>query len=129
MTTAQLNRARKLLCNLHLHMRDVLIAARGREASSFTRIAAVTSADTIYHVDKLSEEALFTWFEAYWPRAWPVQLVMEGIEDAESVVFPHGTPVKKTIFKCIIDPIDGTRNLMYDKRSAWILTGLARQRG
>ena len=33
------------------------------------------------------------------------------------------------MFKCILDPIDGTRNLMYDKRSAWILTGLAEQRG
>jgi fructose-1,6-bisphosphatase/inositol monophosphatase family enzyme len=54
---------------------------------------------------------------------------MEGIEDAEFVIFPRGTPLKKTVFKCIIDPIDGTRNLMYDKRSAWILTGLAEQRG
>jgi fructose-1,6-bisphosphatase/inositol monophosphatase family enzyme len=129
MNTAQLNRARKLLCNLHLHLRGVLIAAREREAGHFARIARVTKADTIYHVDKLSEEALVTWFEAHWPRAWPVQLVMEGIEDTEFVTFPRGTLLKNTVFKCIVDPIDGTRNLMYDKRSAWILTGLAEQRG
>ena len=29
----------------------------------------------------------------------------------------------------ILDPIDGTRGLMYDKRSAWSLAGLAPQRG
>jgi hypothetical protein len=26
---------------------------------------------------------------------------------------------------CIVDPIDGTRNLMFDKRAAWVLTALA----
>ncbi|HRP04917.1 MAG TPA: hypothetical protein PLV87_08405, partial [Opitutaceae bacterium] len=31
--------------------------------------------------------------------------------------------------KCIVDPIDGTRGFMCDKRSAWVLTGLAPQRG
>ncbi len=43
---------------------------------------------------------------------------MEGLE-GEAVTFPRGTPVGGTLFKCILDPIDGTRNLMYDKRSAW----------
>ncbi|MEZ5366732.1 MAG: hypothetical protein R2748_31425 [Bryobacterales bacterium] len=31
--------------------------------------------------------------------------------------------------KLILDPIDGTRGLMYDKRSAWALAGLAPHRG
>ena len=129
MNSTQLNRARKLLCELHLHIRDALERSRKQSARHFAKIAAVTAADTIYHVDKLSEEAIFSWFEAHWPKAWPVELVMEGIEDADSVTFPRGTQPAKTMFKCILDPIDGTRNLMYDKRSAWILTGLAPQRG
>src|SRR5688572_18241030 len=129
MTTAEHTRARNLLCSLHLHIRDSLIAARARQASSFARIAAVTAADTIYHVDKLSEEAIFAWFEAHWPQRWPVEIVMEGIEEHEFVTFPRGTSLGDTSFKCILDPIDGTRNLMYDKRSAWILTGLAEQEG
>jgi fructose-1,6-bisphosphatase/inositol monophosphatase family enzyme len=129
MNSTQLNRARRLLCALQDDIRDTLIAARDRDARRFAEIAAVTAADTIYHVDKLSEEAIFAWFEEHWPRAWPVELVMEGVEDDEIVTFPRGTPVAKTIFKCILDPIDGTRNLMYDKRSAWILTALAPQRG
>jgi fructose-1,6-bisphosphatase/inositol monophosphatase family enzyme len=129
MMTAQLNRARKLLCALHLHIRHTLIAARRREARHFAKIAAVTVADTIYHVDKLSEAAIFGWFESHWPKSWPVEIIMEGIDDDDVVTFPRGTQVAQTIFKCILDPIDGTRNLMYDKRSAWILSGLAAQRG
>lgn len=70
-----------------------------------------------------------TWFEEHWPRTWPVELVMEGLDDDEPVTFPRHTPVQRTIFKCILDPIDGTRNLMYDKRSAWSLAGLAVQCG
>ncbi len=129
MTTPQLARARRLLCDLQNHIRDTLLAARAREASKFARIAAVTAADTIYHIDKLSEHAIVAWFEKNWPRSWPVELVMEGIEDGHNLTFPLGTPVARTDWKCILDPIDGTRGLMYDKRSAWILAGLAPQRG
>ncbi|MEO6567847.1 MAG: inositol monophosphatase, partial [Opitutaceae bacterium] len=128
-TSSQLNRARRLLCKLQDEIRDKLIAARDRDARRFADIAAVTAADTIYHVDKLSEEAIFAWFEEHWPGTWPVELVMEGIEDSQLVTFPSGTARADTVFKCIMDPIDGTRNLMYDKRSAWILTALAPQRG
>lgn len=125
----QLEKARKLLCALQVDLRNTLIAARAKGGRSFAKIAAVTAADTIYQVDKISEAAIFAWFEQHWPRTWPVELVMEGIEDGETVTFPRGTPVAQTIFKCILDPIDGTRNLMYDKRSAWALAALAPQRG
>jgi fructose-1,6-bisphosphatase/inositol monophosphatase family enzyme len=122
-----LDHARRLLCALQVDLRDTLIAARARRAQSFARVAAVTAADTIYQVDRISEAAILAWFGRHWPRAWPVELVMEGAE--EGVTFPRGTPVAKTNLKCILDPIDGTRNLMYDKRSAWALAALAPQRG
>ncbi len=96
-------------------------------ASAFA-IAAVTEADTIYYVDRLSEEAILEWFERHWPRSAPVELVMEGLE-GEPVTFPRGTPVTRTQWKCILDPIDGTRGVMYDKRPAFILAGIAPQRG
>lgn len=124
-----LETVRKLLCALQDHIRDTLVVARVRSGASFAKIAAVTAADTIYQVDKITEDAIFHWFERHWPKAWPVQLVMEGVEDGDEVTFPRGTSVKKTVFKCILDPIDGTRNLMYDKRSAWALAALAPQRG
>jgi hypothetical protein len=129
MTTSQLSRARRLLCQLQDHIRDTIIKARAKESAKFARVAAVTAADTIYHIDKLSEHAIVEWFSQHWPRSWPVELVMEGIEDGHNLTFPVGTPVNRTALKCILDPIDGTRGLMYDKRSAWILAGLAPQRG
>ncbi len=129
MTKPQLERARRLLCALQDHIRDTLVAARSREGRRFAGIAGVTAADTIYHVDRLSERAILDWFARHWPRTWPVEVVMEGIADGEIVTFPRGTPVARTKFKCILDPIDGTRGLMYDKRAAWSLAALAPQRG
>ena len=129
MTPAQLTRARRKLCALQVHIRDTLLAAREREARTFARVVGRTAADTVYHVDRLSEHAILAWFEQHWPRTWPVEVVMEGLEEGEPATFPRGTPVSRTSWRCILDPIDGTRNLMYDKRSAWILAGLAPQRG
>lgn len=129
MTLRELERCRRLLCQLQDHVRDTLVAARVKQARKFARVAAVTAADTIYHIDRLSEHAILDWFGAHWPRAWPVEIVMEGLEGGEAATFPRGTPVGRTLLKCIIDPIDGTRNIMYDKRSAWILAALAPQRG
>ena len=128
MDDAMLRKARKLLCSLEDHIRDTLIAERPRNLSRFADVAAVTASDVIYHVDKISEEAILHWFDAHWPKAWPVELVMEGLE-GDAVTFPRGTPIGETLFKCIIDPVDGTRNIMYDKRSAWVLAALAPQRG
>ncbi|MDF2441288.1 MAG: hypothetical protein JWN98_2272 [Abditibacteriota bacterium] len=130
----QLQEARRLLCALQDTIRDALIGARDNtdtttEEKNFAGIAHVTQADTIYEIDKISEEAIFAWFEAHWPAAWPVELVMEGIEEGDAVTFPGGTPLESTVWKCILDPIDGTRNIMYDKRAAWSLAALAPQRG
>ncbi len=130
MNLHELDEARRLLCGLQDAIRDRLLAARDSEAAEdFARIAAVTAADTVYQVDRVSEEAILAWFDAHWPAHWPIELVMEGIEEGNPVTFPRGTPVARTLFKCILDPIDGTRNLMYDKRSAWTLAALAQQRG
>ncbi|HUR58574.1 MAG TPA: inositol monophosphatase [Opitutaceae bacterium] len=129
MTNAQLNRLRRLLCELQDHIRHILLGARRRTGGQWSRVAGSTAADTIYAVDRISEGAILEWFERHWPRAWPVELVMEGIEEGEVVTIPRGVPASRTRFKCILDPIDGTRGLMYDKRSAWILAGVADQRG
>jgi hypothetical protein len=39
--------------------------------------------------------------------------------------FPRDASDEELRFLCIIDPIDGTRSLMHDKRSAWVLSALA----
>jgi len=127
---ARLERLRAHLCDLQDSIRDALIAARSTVAAQgFAEIAAQTSADTIYQIDRVSEEAITRWFESNWPQDEPVQLEMEGLPDGEVVCFPSGTRVEDTRWKCLLDPIDGTRGLMYDKRSAWSLAALAPQRG
>ena len=121
---------RRLLCRLQNAIRDSVRAAQRRGSRRMARVAAITSADTIYAIDKVGEKAVLAWFEAHWPKRWPVELVMEGLEEMHgAVTIPHGTPVAQTRFKCILDPIDGTRGLMYDKRSAWSLAAIAPQRG
>jgi fructose-1,6-bisphosphatase/inositol monophosphatase family enzyme len=119
---------RRLLCRLHDEIRGAVRAAQRRGARRLTRVAAVTTADTIYGIDKVSEHAVLEWFTKHWPKRWPVEVVMEGLAHG-SVTFPRDTPVAQTLYKCILDPIDGTRSLMYDKRSAWSLAALAPQRG
>lgn len=118
---------RELLCDLGIFIRDRLLA--GRElGGDLSAVAAQTTADTIYAIDKISEAAIVEWFESRWPMAEPVEVVMEGVEDG-SLCFPHETKVSHTRWKCLLDPIDGTRGIMYDKRSAWALGGIAPQRG
>lgn len=119
---------RRLLCALGGVIRDgVLAGRRGMDAVSLSAVADYAGGDTIYAVDKFSEEAILTWFGKNWPAQWPVQVVMEGIE--HDLCFPEGKDVSETHWKCLLDPIDGTRGLMYDKRSAWALGGIAPQKG
>jgi len=126
---AQTDRLRRLLCRLQDEIRGRLAAARRLDTRRLTRVAAVTAADTIYGIDRISERTVLAWLARHWPTSQPVELVMEGLEDRGPVTFPRGTPVNATRWKLILDPIDGTRGLMYGKRSAWSLAGLAPQRG
>lgn len=128
MSPADAERARKLLCALGDHIRDAIVDARASGMSGLADVSRESVADTIYAIDQISENAIALWFEKHWPNEWPVELVAEGLDDPEARVFPRGTPLAETRWKCIIDPIDGTRGLMYDKRSAWALAALAPQK-
>ena len=128
MTEATPDALRTLLCGLGTVIRDTILAERrGHDAASLSAVVDQAGGDTIYAVDKFSEKAIISWFAARWPAEWPVEVVMEGIE--HDLCFPQGTPVADTHWKCLLDPIDGTRGIMYDKRSAWALGGIAPQTG
>lgn len=121
---------RKALCALQMRILDHLLEARGNIGSpAMAMVADVTAADTIYAVDKLIEDRIVEWLATEWPARWPVQLMMEGLENHGDVTFPRGTPVADTVLKLMIDPIDGTREIMWDRRSGWALAGIAPQRG
>jgi hypothetical protein len=130
MTILEPNQVRTLLLDLGDHVRRSVIDTR-READigAFAAVSRESVADTIYGIDRISEDAISFWFAEHWPHIFPVELVMEGIDPDHPVTIPAGIPVEQTQAKIILDPIDGTRGIMYDKRAAWFLAGIAPQRG
>jgi hypothetical protein len=124
------DRIRALLLDLGDHVRRCLLNARREiDTADLVAISRESVADTIYGVDRLSEDAIMAWFSEHWPATIPVELVMEGVDPQRPVTFPAKIPCEQTEAKIILDPIDGTRGIMYDKRAAWFLAGLAPQRG
>ena len=95
---------------------------------SLSGIAKEEEIDTIYAVDVVSEELIVEFFEQEIAPTTAVVLIAEGIEGGE-IVLPRGTVAKDAKWRVIVDPIDGTRGIMFQKRSAWILTGIAPNKG
>ncbi len=115
---------------IHEHVRDAVVAECERAAVE--ELAAVaddeSAGDTIYAVDRVSEELLVELFESEVAQQTPVVLIAEGISGGQ-VVLPRDASEADAIWRVLVDPIDGTRGLMYQKRSAWVLTGVAPNRG
>src|SRR5258706_5390598 len=59
----------------------------------------------------------------------PMVVVAEGIEPETGRIFPAGANEADAQVRIIMDPVDGTRGLMYDKRAAWSLAGAAPNKG
>ncbi|MBU1878064.1 MAG: inositol monophosphatase [Chloroflexi bacterium] len=116
---------------LHALIRDAVVDACERTAmEDMARVTSDSEAesDTIYAVDRVSEELLVGFFEREVAPLAPLVLIAEGLPGGQ-VVLPPGTSESEAAWRVIMDPIDGTRGLMYQKRSAWILTGVAPNRG
>jgi hypothetical protein len=111
------------LRELHGLMRDAIYAHVG-ETSLETMSSAdrYEGGDTIYALDTRGEEILWPYCEQ-WGKQTPFLLVCEGLPQGGQL---FGTnDISAAQFVLICDPIDGTRPLMYDKRSAWFLIGAA----
>ena len=115
-TAATPDEVRRRLCRLGVDLRELVVGAAGMDMAQVT---GRTVADTIYAVDAVTDDALVGWFERHFPD---VELVSEGLD--EPVVI--GASPSWTV---IVDTIDGTRGLMYDKRSAWSLAAAAPRGG
>lgn len=118
------------LQRLHAQIRDAVVTAC--EASTTTDLAAIAreeAGDTIYAIDKVSEELLVEFFTNEIAIHTPIVLIGEGLEPNGKQVLPAGTAEADARWRIIVDPIDGTRGVMYQKRSPWILTGVAPNRG
>ena len=117
------------LKRLHESIRQTVVAAC--EQSSIEALAAIArdeEGDTIYAVDRVSEELLIDFFAREIAPSTPLVLIAEGLPGGQ-ITLPSGSTEDQATWRIIVDPIDGTRGLMYQKRSAWVLTGVAPNRG
>ncbi len=78
-------------------------------------VSGETVADTQYAIDRVADDELLQWFAQHWSD---VLVVSEGLDEPVLV----GSRAAWTV---IVDPIDGTRGLMFDKRPAWCLAAAA----
>jgi fructose-1,6-bisphosphatase/inositol monophosphatase family enzyme len=113
------------LLDLHAQIRDQLVQAAEREDTA--ALAAVDRdepGDTIYAIDVVAEATVTRFAEAL-AQEHSFVLVAEGLDAGRRSYSRHGS----ADWVVIVDPLDGTRGLMYQKRSAWVLTGVAPNRG
>ena len=116
------------ILSLHEEIRaSVVEACATAETEELARAVGDEGGDTIYRIDRVSEETLIRGLGEI-ALAEPFCLVAEGISDG-MLVLPEGARERDCRWRVIVDPIDGTRGIMYQKRSAWILTGVAPNRG
>ncbi|MCK6628673.1 MAG: inositol monophosphatase [Anaerolineae bacterium] len=114
---------------LHERIREAVVAACEQSAlEEMAQVVQDTTGDTIFAVDRVSEELLLEFFEREIAVTTPLVLIAEGLPGGRAIL-PHGAAESDAVWRIIMDPIDGTRGIMYQKRSAWILTGVAPNRG
>jgi fructose-1,6-bisphosphatase/inositol monophosphatase family enzyme len=110
---------------LHNSIRSLVLAAcEEQDALELARVAHEGAGDVTYAVDEISETAFVDWFTREFAAREPVILIGEGLPGGQ-ITLPEGAADSDARWRLIVDPIDGTRGLMYQKRPAWILTGVA----
>ncbi len=108
------------LVRLGRELRDAARSAVGGFGAASPSAEGVT--DVQYGVDVATEIGLESRIQRCL-RPWlPLRVLSEGLP-AAGVVVGDGPPARRLV----IDPIDGTRGLMHDKRSAWVLLGMANE--
>lgn len=118
------------ILTIHGRIRDAVVDACARTAAE--QLATVVDdapadGDTIYAIDRVGEQIFVEGLEEL-ARREPICLVGEGLPN-HSLVLPRGAHEGDCRWRVLVDPIDGTRGLMYQKRAAWVLTGVAPNSG
>ncbi len=117
---------RLALARIGERVRDhALDELRRQSAETLSAVAFETAADKIYFIDRSVENILLPALVRELQPIISFVLICEGVNDEQPLPFPADLPIEKCQARLIIDPIDGTRPIMYNKRSAWWLAGLA----
>ncbi len=91
--------------------------------ASDSEVVGFEGGDTIFRIDSRADGVIRQALEAWPDRFKPIRLIGEGMEDAPSARIGPGD--REPRLALLIDPIDGTRGLMYDKRPAWFIAAAA----
>jgi len=119
----------QLLIKLGRQIRQVVTSSLHQQSlQERTSIHRETQGDTIYQIDQDVDPIITREFAANAEILGGVVLIAEGVSD-EMHVFPESMPENEAQWRILIDPIDGTREIMYDKRSAFFLAGAAPNKG
>jgi hypothetical protein len=119
------NRLLARIRGIHETIRNQVVAScETRPGDELAEVVGDDAGDTLFAIDRVSEEVLLAEFESL-AEEWPLLLVAEGLGQDGRRVLPEGTRPEDVEIVVLVDPIDGTRGLMYQKRSAWVLTGVA----
>lgn len=111
---------RALLRTMHEDIRSAVREDLASQAKAFLASEARRGAgDVSFQIDVRPEEIVEQSFSAA-PEA--VVVICEGLGQA---VFPAGAGQGEAGWWVIVDPLDGSREISYDKRSAWVLSGVA----
>lgn len=114
---------------LHDRIRERVVAATEREsAETLSRVVGHEGGDVNFALDRVSETELIEFLSSELAAREPLVLIAEGLPGGECVL-PADADTSKCRWRIIVDPIDGTRCLMYQKRPGWVLTGVAPNRG
>lgn len=103
-------------------LREVPVEERSREGGH-------CGSDVIYAIDREVEEGMLVKLAKEAEGLGGIVLVAEGIGENEVTVHPSHFRDEDCAWRLLVDPIDGTRPIMMDKRSAWFLAGVAPNRG
>jgi fructose-1,6-bisphosphatase/inositol monophosphatase family enzyme len=113
------------LRQLHASLRDLLLAACEQYPSNeLSEVVHNGAGDVTFMVDRISESALIDWFDREIAQREPIVLVGEGLPGG-CITLPSKAKPENARWRIVVDPIDGTRGLMHQKRPGWILTGVA----
>ena len=116
---------------LHERIRDrVLEAFRSQSIDDLASVDGddPSSGDLVFAIDRVSEAELVHFISQEISEHEPIVLIAEGLPGGKRVL-PEGKCESDCRWRLIVDPIDGTRPFLYQKRPAWILTGVAPNRG
>ncbi len=118
------------LRRVHAQIRDASLAAcRQTSMDDLARIAREEKEDACFNVDLEVENLLPELLERELGPIASVAVVFEGQGDGPPLVVPGNVSEDAARYRAIIDPIDGSRGIAYQLRSAWILTAVADNRG